>query len=58
MRNLSKYFDLFTMVQKDGNDNYILDCRDDIHKTEVIALDILKNVYDFKKVKSKNIMIY
>lgn len=54
----NKYFDLFTMVVKDGNDNYILDCKNDINRTETIALDILENVFDHKKVKTKNITIY
>ncbi len=54
----NKYFDLFTMVVKDGNDNYILDCENDINKTETIALDILENVFDHKKVKTKNVTLY
>ncbi|HOU98797.1 MAG TPA: hypothetical protein PLP65_08115 [Bacteroidales bacterium] len=54
----NKYFDLFTMIEKDGNDNYILDCKDNIDKTEIIALDILKNVFDHKIVKTKNVTLY
>ena len=54
----NKYFDLFTMVVKDGNDNYILDCEDDINRTETITLDILENVFDHKKVKTKNVTLY
>ena len=54
----NKYFDLFTMVLKNGNENYILDCEIDINRTEPITLDILENVFDHKKVKTKNITIY
>jgi hypothetical protein len=54
----NNYFDLFTVVVKDGNDNYILDCKNDINRTETIALDILVNVFDHKKVKTKNVTLY
>lgn len=54
----NKYFDLFTMFVKDGSDNYILDCKNDINKTETVAIDILKNVFDHKKIKTKKITIY
>lgn len=54
----NKYFDLFIMVVKDGNDNYIFDCENDINRTETIALDILENVFDHKKVKTKNVTLY
>lgn len=62
-RNLSrfksnKYFYLFTLIEKDGNDNYILDCKEDIDKTEMIALDILENVFDHKIIKKKKVKIY
>lgn len=54
----NKYFDSFTMVKKDGNDNYLLDCENDICKTETITLDILKNVFNHKRFNRKQVTLY
>jgi hypothetical protein len=46
------------MIVKDGSNNYILDCENDINRTETIALDILENVFDHKKFKTKNVTLH